>query len=253
MVQLSDDAPIIIIEDDRYLASPIDRPKFPPLPYRGYFGHQLGPHQRVFRPGNLPRAVQFSIRRPRPAYSSDRDDEQTQLVTVPSSPDVKYGLQLRARYPATARRFAQQRDEEMPVFGREHNLRNISAARKCANGARHQEPRRFYEALASFKESAATAAGTVDTRGHRFSGVQDFARMIKATATAFKNSSQAPAGGLPGTAPSNSLNRSCPVHTFDAPRRGGGVLQPCWPWRLPARPQTDAGRFPTRRTARVHR
>jgi UDP-N-acetylmuramate: L-alanyl-gamma-D-glutamyl-meso-diaminopimelate ligase len=161
MVQLTDDAPIIIIEGDEYLSSPVDRrPKF--HLYQHHIGVISGiswDHINVFPTEEIYRE-QFEIfARQTPKAGVliyDRDDEQTQLVAVPTSPDVTYvGYGPHEHVIRNGQTFLiTKKDEEVPiqVFG-EHNLRNISAAKEVCKqlGIKGKD---FYQAITSFKGAA---------------------------------------------------------------------------------------------------
>lgn len=161
MVQLTDDAPVIIIEGDEYLASPIDRrPKF--HLYQHHIGVISGiswDHINVFETEEIYRE-QFEIfARQTPKAGVliyDRDDEQTQLVAVPTSPDVRYvGYGPHENIIRAGQTFLiTKKDEEVPIqiFG-EHNLRNISAAKEVCKqlGIKGKD---FYKAVATFKGAA---------------------------------------------------------------------------------------------------
>ena len=157
MVQLTDDAPVIIIEGDEYLSSPVDRrPKF--HLYQHHIGVISGiswDHINVF-PTEENYREQFQIfanQTPKAGVLIyDRDDEQAQLVAVPTSPDVTYiGYGPHENVVRDGRTYLlTKRDEEVPiqVFG-EHNLRNISAAREVCKqlGVKSKD---FYKAVATF-------------------------------------------------------------------------------------------------------
>ncbi|UYZ59800.1 UDP-N-acetylmuramate--L-alanine ligase [Hymenobacter latericus] len=161
MVKLTDDAPIIIIEGDEYLSSPVDRrPKF--HLYQHHIGVISGiswDHINVFPTEEIYRE-QFAIfARMTPKAGVliyDRDDEQAQLVSVPSNPDVKYvgygPHEHVIKNGVTS--LVTKKDELVPiqVFG-EHNLRNISAAKEVCKqlGIKGKD---FYEAVATFKGAA---------------------------------------------------------------------------------------------------
>jgi UDP-N-acetylmuramate: L-alanyl-gamma-D-glutamyl-meso-diaminopimelate ligase len=161
MVQLTDDAPIIIIEGDEYLSSPVDRrPKF--HLYQHHIGVISGiswDHINVFPTEEIYRQ-QFEIfARQTPKAGVliyDRDDEQTQLVAVPTSADVTYvGYGPHEHVIRNGQTFLlTKKDEEVPiqVFG-EHNLRNISAAKEVCKqlGIKGKD---FYKAIATFKGAA---------------------------------------------------------------------------------------------------
>lgn len=161
MVKLTDTAPIIIIEGDEYLSSPVDRrPKF--HLYQHHIGVISGiswDHINVFPTEEIYRE-QFAIfARMTPKAGVlifDQDDEQAQLVSVPSNPDVKYvGYGPHENVIKNGQTFlVTKKDELVPiqVFG-DHNLRNISAAREVCKqlGIKGKD---FYEAIASFKGAA---------------------------------------------------------------------------------------------------
>ncbi|RFP66543.1 peptidoglycan synthetase [Hymenobacter lapidiphilus] len=229
MVQLTDDAPIIIIEGDEYLASPIDRrPKF--HLYQHHIGVISGiswDHINVFPTEEIYRE-QFRIFAEMTPKAGvliyDRDDEQTQLVTVPSSPDVKYiGYGPHENVVRDGQTFlVTKKDEEVPVkiFG-EHNLRNISAAKEVCKqlGIKGKE---FYEALGSFKGAARRLELVREGEGSVV--YKDFAHApskLKATATAFKK--QFPKRRLVACLELHTFSSLNPeflpqyAHTFDAP------------------------------------
>ena len=161
MVQLTDDAPIIIIEGDEYLSSPIDRrPKF--HLYQHHIGVISGiswDHINVF-PTEENYREQFRIFADMTPKAGvliyDRDDEQVQLVTVPTNPDVAYiGYGPHEHVVRDGRTFLlTKKDEEVPiqVFG-PHNLRNISAAKEVCKqlGIRSKD---FYKAIETFPGAA---------------------------------------------------------------------------------------------------
>ncbi|GAA4371379.1 Mur ligase family protein [Hymenobacter saemangeumensis] len=161
MVQLSEEAPIIIIEGDEYLSSPIDRrPKF--HLYQHHIGVISGiswDHINVFPTEDIYRE-QFRIFADMTPKAGvliyDRDDEQTQLIAVPTNPDVTYiGYGPHEHVIRNGKTFLMtKKDEEVPiqVFG-EHNLRNISAAKEVCKqlGIKGKD---FFKAVASFPGAA---------------------------------------------------------------------------------------------------
>jgi UDP-N-acetylmuramate: L-alanyl-gamma-D-glutamyl-meso-diaminopimelate ligase len=229
MVQLTEDAPIIIIEGDEYLSSPIDRrPKF--HLYQHHVGVISGiswDHINVF-PTEEDYREQFRIFAEMTPKAGvliyDQDDEQVQLVTVPSNPEVKYigygPHEHVVRQGRTA--LITKKDEEVPiqVFG-EHNLRNISAAREVCKQL-SIKGKDFYEAIATFK-GAARRLELV--RASQDSVVyKDFAHApskLKATATALKQ--QYPQRRLVACLELHTFSSLNPAflpqyaHTFDAP------------------------------------
>ncbi|GAB3635002.1 Mur ligase family protein [Hymenobacter arcticus] len=229
MVQLTDDAPIIIIEGDEYLSSPIDRrPKF--HLYQHHIGVISGiswDHINVFPTEEIYRA-QFEIfARQTPKAGVliyDRDDEQTQLVAVPSSPDVTYvGYGPHENVIRDGRTFLiTKKDEEVPiqVFG-EHNLRNISAAKEVCKqlGIKGKD---FYKAVATFKGAARRLE--LVQQGATSVVYKDFAHApskLRATATAFKR--QFPQRKLVACLELHTFSSLNPAflpqyaHCFDAP------------------------------------
>ncbi|RSK24703.1 UDP-N-acetylmuramate--L-alanine ligase [Hymenobacter metallilatus] len=229
MVQLTDEAPIIIIEGDEYLSSPIDRrPKF--HLYQHHIGVISGiswDHINVFPTEEVYRE-QFKIFAEMTPKAGvliyDQDDEQVQLVTVPSSPDVKYiGYGPHEHIIRNGKTFLlTKKDEEVPVqvFGA-HNLRNISAAKEVCKqlGIKGKE---FYEALSTFKGAARRLE--LVKEGADSVVYKDFAHApskLKATATAFKN--QYPERRLVACLELHTFSSLNPAflpqyaHTFDAP------------------------------------
>ncbi|WP_375434027.1 UDP-N-acetylmuramate--L-alanine ligase [uncultured Hymenobacter sp.] len=229
MVQLTEDAPIIIIEGDEYLSSPIDRrPKF--HLYQHHIGVISGiswDHINVFATEEIYRE-QFKIFAEMTPKAGtliyDQDDEQVQLVTVPSSPDVEYiGYGPHEHVIKDGKTFLlNKKDEKVPVqvFG-EHNLRNISAAKEvCKQLGIKGKP--FYEALATFKGAARRLELVAE--GDDSVVYKDFAHApskLKATATAFKK--QFPKRRLVACLELHTFSSLNPAflpqyaHTFDAP------------------------------------
>ena len=161
MVQLTPDAPIIIIEGDEYLAAPFDpRPKF------HLYHHHIGvisgiewDHINVF-PTEANYVEQFRIfaaLTPKAgALIYDKTDELAQEVCVPSNPDVTYiGYTAHESVVRDGRTYLlNKKEDEVPIqiFG-QHNLRNISAAREVCRllGIKGKD---FYDAIQSFKGAA---------------------------------------------------------------------------------------------------
>ncbi|MCC2546527.1 Mur ligase domain-containing protein [Hymenobacter sp. BT175] len=229
MVQLTEDAPIIIIEGDEYLSSPIDRrPKF--HLYQHHIGLISGiswDHINVF-PTEEDYREQFRIFAEMTPKAGvliyDQDDEQVQLVTVPSNPSVKYiGYGPHENVVRDGRTFLlTKRDEEVPVqvFGA-HNLRNISAAKEVCKqlGIKGKD---FYEAIATFKGAARRLELVRESKSSVV--YKDFAHApskLKATATALKQ--QFPKRRLVACLELHTFSSLNPnflpqyAHTFDAP------------------------------------
>lgn len=229
MVQLTDDAPVIIIEGDEYLSSPVDRrPKF--HLYQHHIGVISGiswDHINVFPTEEIYRE-QFKLFADMTPKAGtliyDRDDEQVQLVTVPSNPDVTYlGYGPHEHVIRDGKTFLlNKKDEEVPVqvFG-EHNLRNISAAKevcKCL-GIKGKD---FYEALTTFRGAARRLE--LLREGATSVVYKDFAHApskLKATAAALKK--QFPQRRLVACLELHTFSSLNPAflpqyaHTFDAP------------------------------------
>ncbi|SMB98517.1 Mur ligase middle domain protein [Hymenobacter roseosalivarius DSM 11622] len=229
MVQLTEEAPIIIIEGDEYLSSPIDRrPKF--HLYQHHIGVISGiswDHINVF-PTEENYREQFRIFAEMTPKAGvliyDRDDEQVQLVSVPTDPDVTYiGYGPHEHVVRDGKTFLlTKKDDEIPIqiFG-DHNLRNISAAKEVCKqlGIKGKD---FFEALATFK-GAARRLELVRT-GHDSVVYKDFAHApskLKATAAALKK--QFPKRRLVACLELHTFSSLNPAflpqyaHTFDAP------------------------------------
>lgn len=229
MVQLTDDAPIIIIEGDEYLSSPVDRrPKF--HLYQHHIGVISGiswDHINVFPTEEIYRE-QFRIFADMTPKAGvliyDRDDEQTQLIAVPTSPDVTYiGYGPHENVIRDGRTFLiTKKDEEVPVqvFG-EHNLRNISAAKEVCKqlGIKGKD---FFRAVATFPGAARRLE--LVREGATSVVYKDFAHApskLKATATALKT--QFPQRRLVACLELHTFSSLNPAflpqyaHCFDAP------------------------------------
>ncbi|AWM32674.1 UDP-N-acetylmuramate--L-alanine ligase [Hymenobacter nivis] len=213
MVQLTDDAPVIIIEGDEYLSSPVDRrPKF--HLYQHHIGVISGiswDHINVFPTEEIYRE-QFRIFAGMTPKSGvliyDRDDEQTQLIAVPTNPSVTYiGYGPHENVVRDGQTFLLTRkDEEVPiqVFG-EHNLRNISAAREVCKqlGIKGKD---FYRAVASFPGAARRLE--LLARGATSVVYKDFAHA--------PSKLRATAGALKQQFPQRRLVACLELHTFSS-------------------------------------
>ena len=213
MVQLTDDAPVIIIEGDEYLSSPVDRrPKF--HLYQHHIGVISGiswDHINVFPTEEIYRE-QFRIfanMTPKAGVLIyDRDDEQTRLIALPIRPDVTYiGYGPHEHVMRDGQTFlTTKKDEEVPiqVFG-EHNLRNISAAREVCKqlGIKGRD---FYKAVASFPG----AARRLELLAHGATSVvyKDFAHA--------PSKLRATAGALKQQFPERRLVACLELHTFSS-------------------------------------
>jgi UDP-N-acetylmuramate: L-alanyl-gamma-D-glutamyl-meso-diaminopimelate ligase len=160
MVKLTEEAPIIIIEGDEYLSSPIQRvPKF------HLYHHHIGvisgiswDHINVFPDPEIYRK-QFRIFADMTPKAGvliyNQDDEQVMRVCVPRNPDVKfigYTVHEHEVYNGITYLTAKKENIPLQIFG-EHNLRNISAAKEVCKQLGIKAPA-FYEALATFKGAA---------------------------------------------------------------------------------------------------
>jgi len=194
MVKLTEEAPIIIIEGDEYLASPIQRvPKF--HLYHHHIGVVSGiswDHINVFPDPKIYREQFRIFAEMTPKAGTliyNQDDEQVLHVCVPRNDLVKYiGYSVHDHQVHNGITYLQTKKDDIPIqiFG-EHNLRNISAAKEVCKqlGIKLQA---FYEALKTFKGAARRLeflAGDNNTRIYK-----DFAHApskVKATTEALKN------------------------------------------------------------------
>ncbi|CAA9290947.1 MAG: Amino acid ligase similar to peptidoglycan synthetases [uncultured Adhaeribacter sp.] len=194
MVKLTEEAPVIIIEGDEYLASPIQRvPKF------HLYHHHIGvisgiswDHINVFPDPKIYRE-QFRIfadLTPKAGVMIyNQDDEQVLHICVPRTNDVKYiGYTVHEHEVHNGITYLQTKKDDVPiqVFG-EHNLRNISAAKEVCKqlGVKAQS---FYEALKTFKGAARRLELLGGNQGTRV--YKDFAHApskVKATTEALKD------------------------------------------------------------------
>ncbi|RDC64162.1 UDP-N-acetylmuramate--L-alanine ligase [Adhaeribacter pallidiroseus] len=194
MVKLTEEAPIIIIEGDEYLASPIQRvPKF------HLYHHHIGvisgiswDHINVFPDPKIYREQFRIFAEMTPKAGTliyNQDDEQVLHVAVPRSEVVKYiGYTVHEHQVHNGITYLQTKKDDVPlqVFG-EHNLRNIAAAKEVCRLV-GIKPQAFYEALKSFKGAARRLeflGGNSSARVYK-----DFAHApskVKATTEALKN------------------------------------------------------------------
>ncbi len=195
MVKLSEDAPIIVIEGDEYLASPIHRkPKF--LYYKHHIGLVTGiawDHINVF-PTFDEYVRQFDLF----ADSTPKGgvlvfDENDDLVTVicrKERDDVSRNEYNTHKHKIVNGHTFLMTDagQEIPVqvFG-DHNMRNISGA-KAVLARIGIEDKRFYEAIQSFKGAANRLE--VVGKNEKTAIFRDFAHApskLKATTNAVKH------------------------------------------------------------------
>lgn len=160
MVQLSEDAPIIVIEGDEYLSSPVDRrPKF--LHYKHHIGLVSGiawDHINVY-PTFEDYVKQFDLF----ADSTPKGgilifDETDDLVTVicrKEREDVvsqEYNVHKHKIQNGQTLLVTDHGDIPIQVFG-EHNMRNLNGARAVLSKIGISD-RQFYEAFKSFRGAA---------------------------------------------------------------------------------------------------
>lgn len=212
MVKLTEDAPIIIIEGDEYLSSPIQRvPKF------HLYHHHIGvisgiswDHINVFPDEKMYRE-QFRIfadMTPKAGVMIyNQDDEQVAHVCVPRNHDAKFiGYTVHEHKIKNGKTYLSTKKDpvEIQIFG-EHNLRNISAAKEVCKEIGIKGTA-FYEALATFKG----AAKRLEKLGESNSTViyRDFAHApskVKATTEALKKQF-----------PNRTLVACLELHTFSS-------------------------------------
>ncbi|MDO1450593.1 Mur ligase family protein [Rhodocytophaga aerolata] len=160
MVQLSEDAPIIVIEGDEYLSSPIDRrPKF--LHYKHHIGLVSGiawDHINVY-PTFEDYVKQFDLF----ADSTPKGgilifDETDDLVTVICRKEredvMSQEYQAHKHKIENGQTFLVTEFGDIPigVFG-EHNMRNLNGARTVLSKIGISD-KQFYEAIKSFRGAA---------------------------------------------------------------------------------------------------
>jgi len=161
MVQFSD-APIIVIEGDEYLSSPIDRrPKF------AHYHHHIGvisgiswDHINVYPSFENYRAqfVDFVEKTPKSGtliFNSD-DNEVTNIAQATKTDDVEYkGYSVHSHEIKGGITYlidVEGKKHPIKIFG-EHNLLNISAAAAVVDHL-GVEPRDFYKAIQTFEGAA---------------------------------------------------------------------------------------------------
>ncbi|MDQ3290458.1 MAG: Mur ligase family protein [Bacteroidota bacterium] len=212
MVKLTEEAPIIIIEGDEYLASPIQRvPKF------HLYHHHIGvisgiswDHINVFPDPKIYREQFRIFAEMTPKAGTliyNQDDEQVLHVCVPRNDLVKYiGYSAHEHQVYNGVTYLQTKKDDIPIqiFG-EHNLRNISAAKEVCKQLGIKSPA-FYEALKTFK-GAARRLEFLD--GNNYTRIyKDFAHApskVKATTEALKDQF-----------PDRSLVACLELHTFSS-------------------------------------
>lgn len=194
MVRLSDSAPVIIIEGDEYLASPLERePKF--LFYHPHIALVSGiawDHFNVFPTFesyvDIFNRFNASILSPGALLYDETDEEaaKSSQFTVEGVDRIPY--KAYPYYVKDGKTFLKtpEGDQELSVFG-EHNMKNLNGARIICNrlGISDQE---FFEAIQSFTG----AAKRLETLGknERSHILRDFAHApskVEATTNAVKN------------------------------------------------------------------
>ncbi len=160
MVKITDEAPLIIIEGDEYLSSPIDRrPKF--HLYKANIGVISGiawDHINVF-PTFANYLEQFAlfidtIQVNGKLIYCNQDEVLNQLIEThhTSAEKIAYGLPAHKIDHGTTFLINQNQEYHLQVFG-DHNLLNLEAAKTvCIELG--IEPEVFYEAIRSFKGAA---------------------------------------------------------------------------------------------------
>jgi UDP-N-acetylmuramate: L-alanyl-gamma-D-glutamyl-meso-diaminopimelate ligase len=158
MVKLSDDAPIIILEGDEYLSSPIDpRPKF--HLYKPHVAVLTGiawDHMNVF-PTFENYLEQFrvfasEIETEGKLYWYDKDVNSKDICSTISCKNSSYSAHEYITENGETKLLTEYGRVGVPVFGN-HNMQNIAAAllvcEELGMPAEH-----FYEAISSFKGAA---------------------------------------------------------------------------------------------------
>lgn len=160
-VKLTDDAPIVVIEGDEYLSSPLDRrPKF--LHYRHHIGLISGiawDHINVYPTFDkyVRQFEEFADASPKSGtLIFDETDDLVAVICRKEREDVnsiEYNV-----HPHVIRNgqtfLITSDDQEVPVriFG-EHNMKNLNGARMVCNRIGVSDDR-FYEAIQTFKGAA---------------------------------------------------------------------------------------------------
>ncbi len=193
MVKLSESAPVIILEGDEYLTSPIDRrPKFHLYkPHIALVSGIAWDHVNVFPTFEI-YVEQFSIfvdsivQNGKFVYYSG-DEEVVKIATKTRKDVEKFPYSVPAYSIHNGTTFIKYQDNDIPlwVFGK-HNLENIEGARKVCN-ALGVDDKGFYEAIQSFK-GASKRLELVKKNAHT-AIYKDFAHSpskLKATIVAMK-------------------------------------------------------------------
>ncbi len=194
MVKLSSDAPVIIIEGDEYLSSPLDpTPKF--IRYQHHMGVLSGiawDHINVFptQASYVDQFKLFSQNTPKAGtlIYNQNDTLAKEIVENNDNDIVKFSYEAHASKIVNGKTFLITKKGNIPleVFGA-HNLSNIAAAKLVCDRLYVNEDE-FYEAISSFKGAGKRLEliGSNDT----CSIYKDFAHSpskLEATCKAVKN------------------------------------------------------------------
>ncbi|POY37783.1 peptidoglycan synthetase [Solitalea longa] len=213
MVRITQNAPVIIIEGDEYLSSPIDRrPKF--HLYKANLAILSGiawDHINVFPTfENYVEQFKIFLDTIQPngflAYC-EADDELKKLVAHYANPvfeTVGYGLPQHEVVNGVTSLNTEQGKVELEVFG-EHNLMNLNGARLICNklGVSNAD---FYNAISSFKGAAKRLE--LVSKNETTAVYKDFAHSpskLKATTAAMK-----------AQFPNRKLIAAMELHTFSS-------------------------------------
>jgi UDP-N-acetylmuramate: L-alanyl-gamma-D-glutamyl-meso-diaminopimelate ligase len=160
MVQLTEDAPVIIIEGDEYLSSPIDpTPKF--LHYKHHMGVISGiawDHINVFPTFNdyVKQFDAFADSSPKGGVLiySEEDDLATLIGRKEREDVLRIEYETHKHVIKNGKTFLKtdEGDVSVQVFG-DHNMKNISAAKAVCNRLGVND-KMFYEAITNFKGAA---------------------------------------------------------------------------------------------------
>lgn len=160
MVKLSEDAPIIVIEGDEYLSSPIDRrPKF--LHYKHHIGLVSGiawDHINVY-PTFEDYVRQFDLFADSTPKGGilvfDENDDLVAVICRKEREDVlslEYSTHKHKIEDGQTYLVTEHGDVAVQVFG-EHNMRNLNGARTVCSKIGISD-KQFYEAIATFRGAA---------------------------------------------------------------------------------------------------
>ena len=193
MVRLTDDAPVVILEGDEYLSSPIDRrPKF--HLYRPHVGLISGiswDHINVFPTfDNYVEQFRMFVSLAEPEGTLIYCQEDKEVVGVVNDSDDKlnfipYGIPAHENREGVTFLKTDSGDVSLKVFGR-HNLMNLEGARNVCNQIGVSDEQ-FYAAISSF--AGASKRLELIARAGNTTVFKDFAHSpskLKATTSAVK-------------------------------------------------------------------